>query len=90
MSQLNLQDLQQLPQYEHQQISLAEEDRLDSDCHSPGSYQSEDVNDIEPQVIKRQSPVCYYVMNLAKYGDLFRLVEWNERFSENLVRNLFL
>ena len=85
-----MQDLQQLPQYEHQLISLAEEDRLDSDCQSPGSYQSEDVNDTEPQVIKRQSPVCYYVMNLAKYGDLFRLVEWNERFSENLVRNLFL
>ena len=29
-------------------------------------------------------------MSLAKYGDLYRLVEYNERFSEGLVRNLFL
>ena len=29
-------------------------------------------------------------MNLAKYGDLYRLVEYNDRFSEGLVRNLFL
>ena len=41
-------------------------------------------------MLKRQGPICYYVMNLAKYGDLFRLVEYNERFSEGLVRNLFL
>ena len=90
MSQLNLQQLQQLPYYEHQQISFAEEDRLDSDRYSPESCQSEDINDIEVQVIKRQHPICYYVMHLAKYGDLYRLVECNDRFSENLVRNLFL
>ena len=41
-------------------------------------------------MLKRQGPICYYVINLAKYGDLFRLVEYNERFSEGLVRNLFL
>lgn len=29
-------------------------------------------------------------MNLAKHGDLYRLVEYNERFSEGLVRHLFL
>lgn len=29
-------------------------------------------------------------MNLAKHGDLYRLVEYNDRFSEGLVRNLFL
>ena len=71
-------------------ISMSEEDRLDSDYHSPDSCQSEDVNDVELKVIKRQSPICYYVMHLAKYGDLYRLVECNDRFSESLVRNLFL
>ena len=43
----------------------------------------------EPQVLKRWGPVCYYVMNLAQYGDLYRLVEYNEKFSEGLVRHLF-
>ena len=28
-------------------------------------------------------------MNLAPHGDLYRLVEYNERFSEGLVRHLF-
>lgn len=28
-------------------------------------------------------------MNLAMHGDLYRLVEYNERFSDGLVRYLF-
>ena len=78
--------MQALPQYEHELISLAEEDQLE---RASGSYYSENVGD-EPQVLKRQGPICYYVMNLAKYGDLYRLVEYNDRFSEGLVRHLFL
>lgn len=40
-------------------------------------------------MVKRRSPVCYYVMNLAKYGELFRLAELSSnRFSEPLVENL--
>lgn len=62
---------------------LAEEDRLEADR----SYGSEE--DIEPIVVKRQGPICYYVMNFAKYGELYRLVEINERLSEPLVRYLF-
>lgn len=80
--------MQSLPQYEHDLISLAEEDRLESVRKNSDSYHSEDIAD-EPLVLKRQGPICYYVMNLAKHGDLFRLVEYNERFSEGLVRNLF-
>ena len=43
----------------------------------------------EPVIVKRQGPICYYVMNFAKYGELYRLVELNERLSEPLVRYLF-
>jgi len=65
-------------------LVLAEEDRLEAG----DNYGSED-QDVEPVVVKRRGPICYYVMNLAKYGELYRLVEMNDRFSEPLVRYLF-
>jgi serine/threonine protein kinase len=40
-------------------------------------------------VLKRQSKICYYVMKLAEYGEVYRIIELNDRLSENLVRNLF-
>lgn len=40
-------------------------------------------------VLKRQTKICYYVMKLAEYGEVYRIIELNERLSENLVRNLF-
>lgn len=39
--------------------------------------------------IKRQGQICYYVMKLAEYGELYRLVEMNQRLSEDLVQYLF-
>ena len=63
---------------------MAEEDRLEA----RRSYSSED--DQETVVVKRRGPICYFVMNFAKYGELFRLVEINsERLSEPTVRYLF-
>ena len=64
-------------------LLLAEEDRLEA----RRSYGSDDYE--EPVVVKREGPICYYVMNWAKYGELFRLVEMNERLSEPLIRYLF-
>jgi len=64
---------------------LAEEDRLEAGRRY--SYGSEE--DVQAEVIKRRGPICYYVMNFAKYGELYRLVEINERLSEPLVRYLF-
>jgi len=40
-------------------------------------------------ILKRQTKVCYYVMKLAEYGELYRIIEINERFSEDLIRHLF-
>jgi len=39
--------------------------------------------------IKRKSRVCYYVMKLAEYGELYKFIEHTDRFSERLARNLF-
>jgi len=65
---------------------MAEEDRLEA----RRSYGSDDHASEEPVVIKRRGPICYFVMNFAKYGELFRLVEINsERLSEPAVRYLF-
>ena len=60
---------------------LSEEDRFDA--------QFTDSYSCKPEVIKRTAPVCYYVMNFAEFGEVFRLVELNERLSESLVRFLF-
>ena len=66
------------------ELLLAEEDRLEAGRSSYGSEEEH-----EPVVVKRQGPICYYVMNFAKYGELYRLIEINERLSEPLVRYLF-
>lgn len=41
-------------------------------------------------VMKRKTNICYYVMKLASYGELFKLVQGTERFSENLSRSIFI
>jgi len=38
---------------------------------------------------RRKSGVCYYVMRLAEYGELYKFIEHTERFSERLARSLF-
>ena len=64
---------------------MAEEDRLEAAAITSSDSQENE----EPVVVKRQGPICYYVMNFAKYGELFRLVEINERLSEELILYLF-
>ena len=41
-------------------------------------------------VIKRKTNVCYCVLKLASKGELYKLVESTERFSEDLSRSLFV
>jgi len=48
-----------------------------------------DLEEDYPKIIKRTGPVCYYVMNLAEFGELYRLVELNNRLSEATIRHLF-
>ena len=73
-----------IPSQSDDSLLLAEEDRLEAAAMASSNSQ-----ELEPVVVKRQGPICYYVMNFAKYGELFRLVEINERLSEDLVRYLF-
>lgn len=40
--------------------------------------------------IRRKSSICYYVMKLAQYGEIFHFIERTERFSERFARSLYL
>lgn len=37
-------------------------------------------------VVKRKTEVCYYVMKLAEYGELYGFIEHTDRFSEEMTR----
>lgn len=37
-------------------------------------------------IVKRKAEVCYYVMKLAEYGELYSFIEHTERFSEDMTR----
>lgn len=52
------------------------------------SNASSDYSD-DRNILKRHRKVCYYVMKLAEYGELYRIIETNERLSEDLIRHLF-
>lgn len=38
---------------------------------------------------KKKQGVCYYVMRLASYGEIYRFIEHTDRFSEKLSREIF-
>ena len=37
-------------------------------------------------VVKRKTQICYYVMKLAQYGDVFSFIEQTDRFEESTTR----
>lgn len=37
-------------------------------------------------IVKRKSEVCYYVMKLAEYGELYSFIEHTDRFTEDMTR----
>jgi len=41
------------------------------------------------QIIKRKTHLCYYVMKLAEYGELYSFIEHTDRFDTNMTRYLF-
>ena len=47
--------------------------------------------DIEQEyvVIKRKEQLCYYVMKLAEYGEIYSFVEHTDRFDEPMTRYIF-
>jgi serine/threonine protein kinase len=36
--------------------------------------------------VKRKTSLCYYVMKLAEYGELYSFIEHTDRFEERSVR----
>lgn len=57
--------------------------------HSP-SKESNAASGSNNRVVTKKTGVCYYVMKLAEYGELYRFVEHTERFSEPLAKSLFI
>lgn len=47
-------------------------------------------NKIEKEylVVKRKTGLCYYVMKLAEYGELYSFIENTEPFNEHMTRYL--
>jgi 3-phosphoinositide dependent protein kinase-1 len=47
-------------------------------------------NKIEKEylVVKRKTELCYYVMKLAEYGELYSFIENTEPFNEHMTRYL--
>ena len=43
-----------------------------------------------PQIVKRKTNVCYCVLKLAGHGELFKIVESTDKFSESITRSLFV
>lgn len=39
--------------------------------------------------MKRKTNICYCVLKLAAHGELFKLLESTERFTDSLARSLF-
>lgn len=55
------------------------------------SYQYRTDLDYENMVtVKRKTNVCYCVLKLATHGELYKMVESTDRFTENLSRSLFV
>jgi serine/threonine protein kinase len=52
---------------------------------------SKDGDDFEENSIyvKRKANICYCVLKLAKHGELFKFLEYTEKFQEALARTLF-
>ena len=46
--------------------------------------------DDDAVVCRRKTNVCYCVLKLASLGELYKMVEGTERFSEQLSRSLFV
>jgi serine/threonine protein kinase len=40
--------------------------------------------------VRRKSSICYYVMKLAEYGELYNFIEHTDRFTERLARTLYV
>ena len=40
-------------------------------------------------IIKRKPKLCYYIMKLAEYGELYSFIEHSDRFDEQMTRYIF-
>jgi serine/threonine protein kinase len=72
-------------------------ERDDYDLDDPNHVTNKDIEDKLQHVqldeakeryliVKRKTNLCYYVMKLAEYGELYSFIEHTDRFEESMVR----
>ena len=57
--------------------------------HIDTSQKSNCTQSNSTQIVKRKTNVCYCVLKLAGHGELYKIVECTDKFSESLTRSLF-
>lgn len=40
-------------------------------------------------VVKRKTTLCYYVMKLAEFGELYSFIEYTEKLDDKMTRYIF-
>ena len=75
---------------QQQQMDLDSLNAQPSSSSSSSSFSEESREDRDyPVRVSRKRKVCYYVMKLAEYGELFKFIEHTDRFSERFARTLY-
>jgi hypothetical protein len=74
------------PSIEYSKIELTDSHTLTG---SDENLTNAEVDDAQGVVIKRKTNVCYCVLKLARHGELFKVLEHTDKFSDSLARSLF-
>jgi len=45
---------------------------------------------METVIVKRKTNLCYCVLKLAGHGELYKMLENTDKFSEQMTRSLFV
>ena len=67
---------------------LKDQSRKEKLTASRGDAKPMSNSKLELLTLRRKNELCYYVMKLAEFGDLYSFVENSERFDESVVRYL--
>lgn len=63
---------------------------LDINKSCEGNVKQQDISKnclrFDYENVKEKNQICYYVMKLAEYGDLYSFIEHSDRFEQNSAR----
>ena len=72
-------------------IPLRKESVEQSAIETINTETKEDAENLEDQliIIKRKTNICYCVLKLVRYGELYKILENTEKFNDSLSRTMF-